>query len=255
MDYDMLYDKKEQLARIRSSIQPEALESFEKSFDVEYAHNSTAIEGNTLTLIQTKAILEDGLSVGGKTLREIYEVANHAKAFAFVKKCVAEGRPLDEPTAKDIHALLMENILVGGVYRNVEVRISGAGFKPPAPNEMFRQVKNFFADLPYRTDLNPIELAAWTHTEFVKIHPFVDGNGRTSRMLMNYQLMSGGFLPVSIAKENRLEYFDALEAYAVGGNLKPFADMVASLEETRLDEYLAIISERVAEDDSPTQTM
>lgn len=255
MDYDMLYDKKEQLARIRSSIQPEALESFEKSFDVEYAHNSTAIEGNTLTLIQTKAILEDGLSVGGKTLREIYEVANHAKAFTFVKKCVAEGRPLDEPTAKDIHALLMENILVGGVYRNVEVRISGAGFKPPAPNEMFRQVKNFFADLPYRTDLNPNELAAWTHTEFVKIHPFVDGNGRTSRMLMNYQLMSGGFLPVSIAKENRLEYFDALEAYAVGGNLKPFADMVASLEETRLDEYLAIISEQVAEDDSPTQTM
>ena len=212
MDYDMLYDKKEQLAKIRSSIQPEALESFEKSFDVEYAHNSTAIEGNTLTLIQTKAILEDGLSVGGKTLREIYEVANHAKAFSFVKKCVAEGRPLDEPTAKDIHALLMENILVGGVYRNVEVRISGAGFKPPAPNEMFRQVKNFFADLPYRTDLNPIELAAWTHAEFVKIHPFVDGNGRTSRMLMNYQLMAKGFLPVSIAKENRLEYFDALEA-------------------------------------------
>ena len=255
MDYDMLYDKKEQLAKIRSSIQPEALESFEKSFDVEYAHNSTAIEGNTLTLIQTKAILEDGLSVGGKTLREIYEVANHAKAFSFGKKCVAEGRPLDEPTAKDIHALLMENILVGGVYRNVEVRISGAGFKPPAPNEMFRQVKNFFADLPYRTDLNPIELAAWTHAEFVKIHPFVDGNGRTSRMLMNYQLMAKGFLPVSIAKENRLEYFDALEAYAVGGDLKPFADMVAGLEETRLDEYLAIISEQVTEDDSPTQTM
>ena len=86
MDYDMLYDKKEQLTKIRSSIPSEALESYEKSFDIEYAHNSTAIEGNTLTLIQTKAILEDGLSVGGKTLREIYEVANHAMAFAFVKK-------------------------------------------------------------------------------------------------------------------------------------------------------------------------
>lgn len=254
MDYDMLYNKKERLAKIQSRIQPEALESFEKSFDVEYAHNSTAIEGNTLTLIQTKAILEDGLSVGGKTLREIYEVANHAKAFAFVKKCIAEGKPLDESTAKDIHALLMENILVGGVYRNVEVRISGAGFKPPAPNEMFRQIKNFFADLPHRTDLNLIELAAWTHAEFVKIHPFVDGNGRASRMLMNYQLMFGGFLPVSIAKENRLEYFDALEAYAVGEDLKPFADMVAELEERRLDEYLAIVSEQVTEDSFPTQT-
>ncbi len=242
MDYDILSHKKEQLSKMRGSIQKEALESFEKSFDVEYAHNSTAIEGNTLTLIQTKAILEDGLSVGGKTLREIYEVTNHAKAFAFVKKCVAEGKPLNEAITKEIHALLMENILVGGVYRSVEVRISGAGFRPPTPNEMFRQVKHFFAGLPYRTDLNPIELAAWTHAEFVKIHPFVDGNGRTSRMLMNYQLMSAGFLPVSIAKENRLEYFDALEAYAVGGDLSPFAEMVSVLEEIRLDEYLSIAS-------------
>lgn len=244
MDYDRLYDKKEKFARIKGRIAPEALESFDKSFDIEYAHNSTAIEGNTLTLIQTKAILEDGLSIGGKTLREIYEVANHAKAFAFVKKCVAEGKSLDESIAKDIHALLMENILVGGVYRNVAVRISGAGFRPPLPNEMFRQVKDFFADLPYRTDLNPIELAAWTHAEFVKIHPFVDGNGRTSRMLMNYQLMFFGFLPVSIDKETRLEYFEALEAYAVGGNLKPFAEMIAALEEIRLDEYLSIICEQ-----------
>ena len=244
MDYDRLYDKKEKFARIKGRIAPEALESFDKSFDIEYAHNSTAIEGNTLTLIQTKAILEDGLSIGGKTLREIYEVANHAKAFAFVKKCVAEGKSLDESIAKDIHALLMENILVGGVYRNVAVRISGAGFRPPLPNEMFRQVKDFFADLPYRTDLNPIELAAWTHAEFVKIHPFVDGNGRTSRMLMNYQLMFFGFLPVSIDKETRLEYFEALEAYAVGGNLTPFAEMIAALEEIRLDEYLSIICEQ-----------
>ena len=189
--------------------------------------------------------MEDGISVGGKTLREIYEVTNHAKAFSFVKKCVVQGKPLDESIAKDIHAILMENILVGGVYRNVEVRIVGAGFKPPVPTEMFQQIKNFFANLPCRTDLNPIELAAWTHAEFVKIHPFVDGNGRTSRMLMNYQLMSEGFLPVSIAKENRLDYFDALEAYAVYGDLKLFADMIASLEENRLNDYLAISSEGV----------
>lgn len=243
MTWERLLQKKEQFCQIREHIPKEALESFDKSFDVEYAHNSTAIEGNTLTLIQTRAILEEGLSVGGKTLREIYEVTNHAKAFAYVKKRVSEGLPLDESAMKDIHALLMENILMGGVYRNVEVRISGAGFKPPAPNEMYRQVKNFFADLPYRTDLNPIELAAWMHAEFVKIHPFVDGNGRTSRMLMNYQLMAGGFLPISIAKESRLEYFEALEAYAVDGNLTPFAEMVTALEEARLDEYLAIVQE------------
>ncbi len=212
MRWKCLLQKKERLNQARSGFPEEALESFDRSFDIEYAHNSTAIEGNTLTLIQTKVILEDGISVGGKTIREIYEVTNHAKAFSYVKKRIAERKPLDEAAMKDIHALLMQNILTGGIYRNVEVRISGAGFKPPSPNEMFRQVKNFFAALPYRTDLNTIELAALTHAEFVKIHPFVDGNGRTSRMIMNYQLMAGGFLPVSIAKEDRLEYFEALSA-------------------------------------------
>lgn len=251
----MLCQKKEQLADIREHLPKEALQSFDKSFEVEYTHNSTAIEGNTLTLIQTKAVLEDGISVGGKTLREIYEVVNHSKAFQFVKQCVAGGKPLDEHIVKDIHALLMENILPGGIYRNVEVRISGAQHKPPAPSEMYRQVKGFYADLPYKAEMNAMELAAWTHAEFVKIHPFVDGNGRTSRMIMNYQLMTAGFLPVSIAKENRLPYFEALEAYAVGGDLKPFAEMIASLEEQRLEEYLGIMQEPAQENNDPELTM
>ena len=251
----MLCQKKEQLADIREHLPKEALQSFDKSFEVEYTHNSTAIEGNTLTLIQTKAVLEDGISVGGKTLREIYEVVNHSKAFQFVKQCVAGGKPLDEHIVKDIHALLMENILPGGIYRNVEVRISGAQHKPPAPSEMYRQVKEFYVDLPYKAEMNAIELAAWTHAEFVKIHPFVDGNGRTSRMIMNYQLMTAGFLPVSIAKENRLPYFEALEAYAVGGDLKPFAEMIASLEEQRLEEYLGIMQEPAQENNDPELTM
>ena len=97
--------------------------------------------------------------------------------------------------------------------------------------------------MPYRAESNAVEFAAWTHAEFVKIHPYVDGNGRTSRMIMNYQLMANGFLPVSIAKENRLEYFEVLESYAVTGELQPFIEMIASLEEQRLDEYLAIMAE------------
>ena len=244
MDYKLLCRKKEQLKQLYEQLPKEVLQRFDKSFEIEYTHNSTAIEGNTLSLIQTKAVLEDGISVGGKTLREIYEVVNHDKAFGFIKKCIAEGKTLDEKIVKDIHALLMDNIITGGVYRNVEVRITGAKHKPPVPNEMYQQIKNFYADMPYKENGNDIELAAWTHAEFVKIHPFVDGNGRTSRMIMNYQLMASGFLPVSIAKENRLEYFEALEAYAVDGNLNPFAEMIAVLEEERLDEYLGIVQEQ-----------
>lgn len=240
MDRIRLDDKRRRVAVLLGEAPAEVVARFARSFDVEYAHNSTAIEGNTLSLIQTKVILEDGLSVGGKALREIYEVANHDRAFSYVKRAVAEGRLLDEEMLKDIHALLMENIMDGGVYRNVEVRITGAGFRPPAPQEMFRQMRWFFADMPrQREKLNAIEWAAWTHAEFVRIHPFPDGNGRTARMLMNLQLLTEGFQPISIAKEERLAYYEALEAYAVRGELAPFTEMVAALEEARLDEYLA----------------
>lgn len=240
MDRIRLDDKRRRVAALLGEAPTEVVARFARSFDVEYAHNSTAIEGNTLSLIQTKVILEDGLSVGGKALREIYEVANHDRAFSYVKRAVAEGRLLDEEMLKDIHALLMENIMVGGVYRNVEVRITGAGFRPPAPQEMFQQMRWFFADMPrQREKLNAIEWAAWTQVEFVRIHPFPDGNGRTARMLMNLQLLTEGFQPISIAKEERLAYYEALEAYAVRGELAPFTEMVAALEEARLDEYLA----------------
>ena len=108
------------------------------AFEIEYTHNSTAIEGNTLSLMETKLLLEDQVSIGGKELREIYEVINHKKAFDYVKRRITEGKPLDENAVKDIHALLMENITAGGIYRNVDVYISGARHTPPSPNEMYR---------------------------------------------------------------------------------------------------------------------
>lgn len=241
MNYERLLEKRAKLIEIRNSNSEKLFDNFDKAFEVDYAHNSTAIEGNTLTLIETKVLLEDEISVGNKSLREIYEVVNHNKAFAYVKKCISENKPLDENIVKDIHSILMENILVGGVYRNVEVRITGAKHKPPVPSEMYYEIKEFFNNLDSKVDFNPIELAAWTHAEFVKIHPFVDGNGRTSRLIMNYQLMRNGFLPVSVNKEDRLEYFNYLEEYAVNSNLELFTDFVAELEEHQLDEYLSIL--------------
>lgn len=240
MDYGRLLEKQAKLIEIQKNNSENLFDNFDKAFEVDYAHNSTAIEGNTLSLIETKVLLEDEISVGNKSLREIYEVVNHNKAFSYVKKCISDNKSLDENIVKDIHSILMENILIGGVYRNIEVRITGAKHKPPAPSEMYYQIKEFFSNMNSMSDLNPIELAAWTHAEFVKIHPFVDGNGRTSRLIMNYQLMRNGFLPVSVNKEDRLEYFNYLEEYAVNGSLSPFIDFVAELEEQQLDEYLSI---------------
>ena len=241
MNFERILKKKTKYYQNKSKIDAVTLSSYEKDFELRFTHNSTAIEGNTLTLMETKVVLEDGVSIGGKELREIYEVVNHKKAYEYVKKCIAENKPIDENLVKDIHEILTKNIIDGGIYRNQEVRISGAGFTPPAGNEMYIQIKCFYEDLKHRIDLNPIELAAWTHAEFVRIHPFIDGNGRTSRLLMNYQLMSQGFLPVSVDKETRLDYYNALEQYAAKGNLEPFTEFVANLEEQQLDEYLKLL--------------
>ncbi|MCM1283820.1 MAG: Fic family protein [Muribaculaceae bacterium] len=241
MDYQKLLRKKELYDQCRASIPEFTLFTFEQAFEIEYTHNSTAIEGNTLSLIETRVLLEDGISIGGKNLREIYEAVNHRKAYCYVKDCIRKGLPLDEKIVKDIHAILMENILTGGVYRDVQVYISGAQHMPPPPGMMYQQVKNFYADLQWKgKELNQMELAAWTHAEFVRIHPFQDGNGRTSRLIMNYQLMSEGFPAISVAKEDRLEYFKALDVYAAAGSLQPFADMVAGLVEGQMEKYIEI---------------
>lgn len=258
MDYSKLLNKRTQYAAGKGQLPDLTAETFEKAFEVSYTHNSTAIEGNTLTLIETKLVLEDGIAVGGKELREIYEQVNHQRAYRYVKQCIEEGKPLTEMIVKNIHQFLMENIIPGGIYRDVNVYISGAQHTPPEPLEMYHQIKNFYLDLAWKTDaLNPIELAAWTHAEFVRIHPFRDGNGRTSRLLMNYQLMANGFPAIDIAKESRLEYFNALEAYAVRDDLAPFAEMIADLAEQRLDQYLQMIEQAQSESHAqkPSQGM
>jgi Fic family protein len=242
MDYKKLIALRDEL-NLLIAANPEAFLSFEKSFEVSFAHESTALEGNTLTLIETKLVIEDGISVGGKPLRELYEVKNHAKAFSYVKECVKSGKPLCEADVKEIHSLLMEEILVGGIYRDTGVRITGARHKPPVPSVMYAQIKDFFAELPQKSrELNAIEFAAFAHAEFVKIHPFIDGNGRTSRLIMNFILIENELQPVLITTENRKAYIEALESYAVDGDLTPFSEMIAKLEEALLREYIGELS-------------
>ena len=144
MNYPELLRKRDLYQSGRASIPELTLQSYEQAFEIEYTHNSTAIEGNTLTLMETKVLLEDG-------------IVNHQKAYRYVKECIAKEQPLDEKIIKDIHALLMENIFVGGIYRNVDVYISGAQHTPPSPGEMYRQVKDFYADLTWKgKEMNPV---------------------------------------------------------------------------------------------------
>ena len=240
LDIENLYKMRDLVIEKKKQLPPLVLEKFERSFVIEYTHNSTAIEGNTLTLSETKLVLEDKISVGGKSLREIYEITNHEKAFGFIERKICEKQKLNEDTLKDIHQILMGNIMQGGIYRNCDVKITGAKHKPPTANEAFYQMKDFCADLYSKNMENAIISAAWTHAEFVKIHPFIDGNGRTARLIMNYSLMENGFLPISIPNENRLEYYSTLQNYDLSNDLSALSQMIFELETQRLQEYLQI---------------
>lgn len=154
MNTEQLQQKKAFIKENIHALPRAVYENYMSAFEIEYTHNSTAIEGNTLSLMETKLLLEDQVSIGGKELREIYEVINHKKAFDYVKRRITEGKPLDENAVKDIHALLMENITAGGIYRNVDVYISGARHTPPSPNEMYRQIKTFYTDLTEKHEID-----------------------------------------------------------------------------------------------------
>lgn len=237
-----LEDKKNYYKKHKGIIPKLTLEKYELDFAIRYTHESTKIEGNTLSLIENKLIIEDRMSIGGKSLREVYEVENHNKAFQYIKDNINKGIELDNNVIKDIHEILMNNIIPGGIYRYVDVSITGASHKPPSRTEMYNRLNAFYYDLKNK-NLNPIEKAAWVHAEFVVIHPFEDGNGRTSRMLMNYILMENGYLPVNIESENKISYYEALDEYGKSKNLDPFLELVVNLEEDQLDTYIDLIEQ------------
>jgi len=242
LDYNRLMEKRNFVRDNVSKLDNIILDKYRENFSVDFTHNSTAIEGNTLTLLETKMLIEDNLSIGSKELREIYEVVNHNKAWNYVKGLIDDNKSLDEEVVKEIHSLLMDNIMVGGIYRTVEVMITGAKHIPPKSTDAYYELKDFYTSLN-DGNYNDLDIAAYAHAEFVKIHPFVDGNGRTSRIIMNFQLLKNGFLPVSIKKEERLRYYEALDEYAINGNLDSFKEIVYELEDKELDFYIKAIGD------------
>ena len=234
----------QQANRLLKKLPPEIIENYSQDFDIRYAHESTAIEGNTLTLREVALLIVDQISVGGKKLREIYEVTNHHKAFSYVRRLIEDGQELDEEILKNIHEIIMENIIPGGAYRAYPVRITGASFSPPDQYRLREEMKFFFMDLPKKRKLHPLECAAWTHAEFVRIHPFVDGNGRTARMIINFEMMRQGFFPVAIKTADREKYYEALDVYATEGQLDSFIELLCHCEQETLLDFLALYQKK-----------
>lgn len=193
---------------------PETLASLRAYYRVGLTYTSNALEGNSLTESETKVVVEDGLTVGGKPLRDVYEAAGHARAFDYLQTLVSVGRPLTEADILELHRLFYSQIDKehAGVWRTVRVFLSGSRRALPSPEDVPRLMAEFVGWMAQNeSKRHPIEFASLVHKKFVFIHPFVDGNGRVARLLMNLALLRAGWTPAIIPPVCRTEYIASLE--------------------------------------------
>lgn len=232
--FDRLYDKLAVLQQSRP-LPAIALHKIKESLTIEWTYNSNSIEGNTLTLRETQMVLQEGITVKGKSLREHFETKNHEKAIDYLYSIVNEKYTLRSIDILSLHELVLRMIEdeFAGRIRNGGVRITGANFVPPNANkvsDLLDELIDFVNSNPL--GLNDIELATVFHHKLVWIHPFFDGNGRTVRLAMNLLLMRKGFPPAIILKNDRKKYYEALNQANSGNYQKLMLLMSQALERT-----------------------
>lgn len=213
-----------------------------EEFIVEYTYNSNAIEGNTLTLRETDLVLR-GLTIDQKPLKDHMEAVGHKEAFDFVSKLVKDNVPISESIIKQIHYLvLVDKKEDRGVYRRVPVRIMGAQHEPAQPYLIEPKIQQLLRDFNAGAEHIVTKLARF-HIEFEGIHPFIDGNGRTGRLLVNLELMKAGFPPIDIKFTDRIAYYNAFDEYHVKHNLSAMENLFAGYVNARLDMYLDMLQD------------
>lgn len=218
------------------------IERLNEEFTVEYTYNSNAIEGNTLTLRETDLVLR-GLTIDQKPLKDHMEAVGHKEAFDYVRELVKENAPLTESVIKQIHYLVLADKKDDrGVYRRIPVRIMGAHHEPVQPYLIGPKMEQLLLDYA-ASEAHIVTKLARFHIEFEGIHPFIDGNGRTGRLLVNLELMKAGYPPIDIKFTDRVAYYDAFEAYHVRHDLSAMEGLFAGYINARLDTYLKILHE------------
>jgi len=232
-------EKKARLDALRP-LSPSVLTRLNETLTLEWIYNSNAIEGSTLTLQETRLILETGLTIGGKSLREHFEVTNHREAILYVESLVTENATITPFHVRQVHALVLQNIDVenAGQYRKTQVRIAGATHTPPDSWEVPRLMDEWGAWLlAAQAEDQPISVAAQAHHHLVNIHPFVDGNGRTARLIMNLLLIQAGYPPSVIERVHRQQYYRVL-AQADEGKIAPLVNFLGRAVERSLIQTL-----------------
>ena len=235
----IIEEKLEELNKRRPLTEGE-LERLNEEFLTEYTYNSNAIEGNTLTLRETDMVLR-GLTIDQKSLKEHLEVIGHKEAFDFVTELVKEKCEINERVIKQIHYLVLADKKDDrGVYRRVPVRIMGAAHETAQPYLIVTKLEELLRNYLASEEHIVTKLARF-HIEFEGIHPFIDGNGRTGRLLVNLELMKAGYPPIDIKFTDRIAYYNAFDEYHVKHNLKAMESLFAKYINERLDIYLKML--------------
>jgi len=243
---DLLKDidqKKEKIDRARP-LPKTILSKLTEYLDIEWTYNSNAIEGNSLTRQETMLILKEGLTISGKSMREHLEATNHKNAIEYLNDLLTKVEPITQEDIKKIHHLILEGIdnKYAGRYRDVEVYITGSTYLPPKPinlPDLMLDFSKWLVDQQENNKLHPVRFAAQAHFKLVDIHPFIDGNGRSARLLMNFILMKYGY-PIAVFEcetERRKRYYSALDS-GHRGDLIPFEIMVAEFVDETANKYL-----------------
>lgn len=219
-----------------------------QALELEYTFESNRIEGNTMTLRETDMVINEGLTISGKSMREHLEAINHHEAIAFIKDLIQRNVSLNERDLLSIHNLILRGIIPedAGRYRKVQVMIKGNIHTPPQPFMIAKEMEDYF--IWYETNKNkvhPIILAAEMHERLVTIHPFIDGNGRTSRLVMNLILLQKGYIIANIKgdHDNRMLYYQTLETAQIKNDKEDFLLFVAQIEKENLERYIGIIAQ------------
>ena len=241
--FEEIERKKEMLSSMRPLTQGE-VERLREEFMVEFTYNSNAIEGNTLTLKETAMALE-GMTIDQKPLKDHMEAIGHRDAFLFVQDIATNNIPLSESVIKQIHSLvLIDRPDDKGMFRRIPVRIMGAYTEPVQPYLIEPKITELLAANEERkSTMGVIERIARFHLEFEGIHPFIDGNGRTGRLILNFELIRNGYPPINVKFTDRKKYYDAFDAYYRNGNANKMIELIAVYVNERLDEYLKVLRE------------
>lgn len=233
-------NKKIRLAAMRP-LTPGEVERLAHEFMIDFTYNSNAIEGNTLTLKETALALE-GMTVEQKPLKDHLEAVGHRDAYLYVQDIAKKEEPISECIIKNIHSLVLMNRPEDkGVYRRIPVHIMGAYTEPVQPSLIESKMKDLLIENEARkSKMTTVERIARFHLEFEGIHPFIDGNGRTGRLILNLELIKEGFPPINVKFTDRKRYYDAFDAYYRDGDAGKMIDLIAEYVDQRLDEYLAV---------------